>query len=67
MPVISTTWQVATCQKTLGSLFLALVIDETKYFSIYRDDGRAVFPGTWTQTEAADWLSKFQRSWQTMS
>jgi len=38
------------------------VLDETKYFGIYRDDGLAVFPGTWTQKETADWLSKFQSS-----
>jgi hypothetical protein len=36
------------------------VLDETKYFGIYRDDGIAVFPGTWTQTEVEDWLSAFQ-------
>jgi hypothetical protein len=36
------------------------VIDETKYFGIYRDDGIAIFPGVWTQTEIADWLLTFQ-------
>jgi len=38
------------------------VLDETKYFGIYQDGGLAVFPGTWSQTETADWLSKFQGS-----
>jgi hypothetical protein len=36
------------------------VLDETKYFGIYCDDGIAVFPGTWTQTGVEDWLSAFQ-------
>jgi hypothetical protein len=36
------------------------VIDETKYFGIYGDDGIAIFPGVWTQTEIADWLLTFQ-------
>jgi hypothetical protein len=38
------------------------VLDETKYFSIFRDDGIAVFLGTWMQTEVEDWLSTFQRA-----
>jgi hypothetical protein len=36
------------------------VLDETKYFGIYRDDGIAVFPGTWMQTEVEGWLLAFQ-------
>jgi hypothetical protein len=38
------------------------VLNETKYFGIYHDDGIAVFPGTWKQTEVEDWLSAFQRA-----
>jgi hypothetical protein len=30
------------------------VINETKYFGIYRDDSIAIFPRVWTQTEIAD-------------
>jgi hypothetical protein len=39
------------------------VLDETKYFGIYHDDGIIpVFPGTWMQTEVEDWLLTFQRA-----
>ena len=38
------------------------VLNETKYFGIYRNDGIAVFPGTWMQTEVEDWLLAFQRA-----
>lgn len=37
-------------------------IDKTEYFGIYRDDGIAVFPGAWTQTNIGDWLSTFQEA-----
>jgi hypothetical protein len=36
------------------------VFDKTKYFGIYCDDGIAIFPGVWTQTEVADWFLTFQ-------
>ena len=38
------------------------VIDKTKYFGIYRDDGIAVFPRTMTQAEVGAWLSTFQKA-----
>ncbi len=40
------------------------VFDKTKNFGIYRDNGIAVFPGTWMQMEVhvEDCLSAFQRA-----
>jgi hypothetical protein len=38
------------------------VLDETRYFGIYRNDGIAAFPGTWMQTEVENWLLAFQRT-----
>ncbi len=37
------------------------VLDETKYFGIYRNNGVTVFPGIKTQSEVADWLVSFQQ------
>jgi hypothetical protein len=36
------------------------VLDETKFFGIYRDDGLAVFPRVWMQADVEHWLSTFQ-------
>jgi hypothetical protein len=43
-----------------------VLLDETKYFGIYRDDeiGSSQFSleQSWTQTEVEDWLLTFQRA-----
>ena len=53
-------WLADLAMAFLLETFDQSVIDETKYFGIYRDDGIAAFPGTWTQAEIGDWLSVFQ-------
>jgi hypothetical protein len=48
---------------TMGFLLETMdqsVLDEAKYFGIYRDDGISVFPGVWTLDDMDNWRARFQ-------
>jgi predicted lipase len=56
------TWLADLAMAFLLEMINQNVLNKTKYFGINRNDGIAVFPGTWMQTEVEDWLLTFQRA-----